>query len=441
VFVAAWLAAVSGARAFSDSAVFARPAFEGGGGGRYFTGSPRDGLSCGVCHSGGELPDVEIIGLPRVLVAGQARDVLIRWSAPAQALAGSHALQLELMSRDGAHAGLELPERALLPAESRCEQRADGESAAFATDVGERRIVGVSDCGASELRFRFTTPDVQELFFSIGVVRSDGSGTPDGDGVFEWRRRIGTLPVETELTAGCSVFTPLRGEPPTAAWLVLCLVLWRLGRLGSPWRRRRRRLALCMLPCLLLGCVTGHDEPNRRERPDAAPPYVEEFAALLDAAVASGGPDVRAECGRDPSSLSQLHFSVRTVSGEGRYRPRNVGAIWIEDAEQHWLRTLARWGKQRAKWLTEFNAASGGDVTDAITTATLPRHEVHELDWDLRDAAGCQIPNGEYALRIELTDWSGTGENTRIDFDKTEEPITLEPADVATFRDLRLSLE
>jgi len=440
--VTTWLAATSGARAFSDPAVFAQPAFEGGGGGRYFTGSPRDGLSCSVCHSGAEAPHVEILGLPRVLVAGQTRDVLIRWPAAA----GSHALQLELMSRDGANAGLELLEPDVLPAASHCDERLDAEPAAFAVDVGERRVLGVSDCGASELRFRFTTPDVQELFFSIGVVRSDGSGTSAGDGVFEWRKRIGVDPIETELTAGCSALGPTRGGPlgGLALALVLCLLSWRMWRARCRSRRQRAsRYAMSLVSSwALLGCVAGAERGDVREAErDAALPYIDEFTALLDAGAARRGVDGGHACEPDPSPLSQLRFRVRTVSGEGRYRPRNVGAIWLEDADQHWVRTLARWGKQRAKWLTEFNAASGGDVTDAITTATLPSHEVHELEWDLRDAAGCEVANGQYALRVEVTDWSGTGENIRIELDKDEQPVAFEPPDEATFRDMSVTLE
>src|SRR5207244_2345573 len=52
------------ARAFSDVEGFGKPVEQGGGGGRWFTGSATDGFTCGVCHRGGHSPDLNIFGLP-----------------------------------------------------------------------------------------------------------------------------------------------------------------------------------------------------------------------------------------------------------------------------------------------------------------------------------------------------------------------------------------
>src|SRR5262245_23122316 len=44
---------VDDARAFSDPTIYGKYPSQklGGGGGRYFTGSPADGYSCSVCHT------------------------------------------------------------------------------------------------------------------------------------------------------------------------------------------------------------------------------------------------------------------------------------------------------------------------------------------------------------------------------------------------------
>ncbi|MET0389931.1 MAG: hypothetical protein ABW321_28420, partial [Polyangiales bacterium] len=166
--------------AFSDTALFAEPSLSGGGAGRYFTGSRQDPHACSVCHDHGEKPAaVEITGLPERLVPGQRHEVAVSWDAGE----ASHSLHLELAARDGTHAKLELGSLETLSARSRCEESDDGDAAVFSVDIGKRRILGVTDCGASELRFSFTVPDVPELFLSLGVVRSDGSGTSEGDGV------------------------------------------------------------------------------------------------------------------------------------------------------------------------------------------------------------------------------------------------------------------
>lgn len=171
---------------------------------------------------------------------------------------------------------------------------------------------------------------------------------------------------------------------------------------------------------------------------DGSRPFLGEFTSLLAQDAGAGG---AVNCGPDPSPLSALYFQVRTIPVGGRYAPRNAGAIWIEDADSVWVKTLERWGKRRAKWLDAFNEASGGDTTDAITRATLPRHEVHEVLWDLTDLSGCEVPNGAYRVRIEVTDWSGTGENSAVAFDKGEAPVEASPPDPPYFREITLQLE
>ncbi|MFV8749655.1 DUF2271 domain-containing protein [Nannocystaceae bacterium ST9] len=141
------------------------------------------------------------------------------------------------------------------------------------------------------------------------------------------------------------------------------------------------------------------------------------------------------------SPLVQLSFTVRTSAVGGQFAPRNVGAIWIEDGEGVFVRTLERWGIMRAKWLLRFNEASEGDVTDAITGATLPAHETHVVDWDLRDLSGCEVANGEYDLVIELTDRSGAGESIAIPFAKDLVGGTLMPREHTNFHDMVLVLE
>lgn len=156
----------------------------------------------------------------------------------------------------------------------------------------------------------------------------------------------------------------------------------------------------------------------------------------------SGAPADLPACPHEGESpLTRLAFSVRTTAFGGQFKPRNVGAIWIERDDGTFVRTLERWGIMRAKWLERFNSASGGDVTDAITGPTLTSHGVHEVEWDLHDLSGCELPNGPLWLLVELTDRSGPGEWLAIPIEKGSEPGTTQPSDTAVFHDMVVRFE
>ncbi|MES1171600.1 MAG: DUF2271 domain-containing protein, partial [Bacteroidota bacterium] len=125
----------------------------------------------------------------------------------------------------------------------------------------------------------------------------------------------------------------------------------------------------------------------------------------------------------------------------GRFAPRNVGAVWIERASGEFVRTLEEWGGMRAKWLTNWQSASSGNTVDAVTGATLDRHVTHAARWDLKDAHGCDVPDGPHVLRVELTDRSGTGAVESVAFDKSDAPVSLAPADSGPFTEMQLILE
>lgn len=147
-------------------------------------------------------------------------------------------------------------------------------------------------------------------------------------------------------------------------------------------------------------------------------------------------------CG-DPaaSPLTKLHVVVRTTQFGGRYRPRNVGAIWIETGAGAFVKTIERWGKTRARYLTKWNAASAGNIVDAITSATLNTHITHDRTWDLTDKSSCRIGPGDYRVVMEHTDFNGTGTSIQIPFTKDQAAVTLTPAENSFFHDMRIELQ
>lgn len=143
----------------------------------------------------------------------------------------------------------------------------------------------------------------------------------------------------------------------------------------------------------------------------------------------------------DPSPLSRLRIRVRTSAIGGSFAPRNVGAIWIERSTGEFVKTVERWGKTRAKWLTRFAAASHDNLVDAVTGPTLLYHQTHEAVWDLTGLDRCEIAGGDYRVAFELTDRSGTGEATAVPFAKDQTAQTSTFPDTPYFHDLELALE
>jgi len=138
---------------------------------------------------------------------------------------------------------------------------------------------------------------------------------------------------------------------------------------------------------------------------------------------------------------TRLTFRVLTVPLGGRYAPRNIGAVWIETSAGRFVKTLTRWARQRARYLSRFATASGNNLVDATTSATLQTHVVHEVSWDLTDTAGARVADGDYKILIETTDRNSSGDSLAIPFSTGPDPFSIAPEDAPHFVDMTLKLE
>jgi hypothetical protein len=227
----ALLAPAGRARAFSDRQRFDEASGTGGGGGRYFTGSPVDGYSCAVCHRGGPEPHVRIAGLPLAgYKPGATYNVEISWDNTP----GWHAVQLEFIGRNALAAGKvsQFSEREL-DVRSRCGSQDMGDLADYLIEKDGRQVMGITGCGASTLRFHFTAPDAPDLAFSASVVLLNGDRLAEGDGVQDIKhvlRRSGEP--APSASSSCSIAR----APDTAGWSP-CAFLGLAALLA--YRRRR----------------------------------------------------------------------------------------------------------------------------------------------------------------------------------------------------------
>lgn len=214
----------SAAQAFSEPLLYQDDPINGGGGGRFFTGSPLDGYSCAVCHQGAAPPNVTLSGLPKSFEPGMTYDIVLSWTTPT----APHGLNLEIVDVDGRAAGeLALPKTADLTADDRCTFTEDpifkDKQASYLVETGTRNIVGVRACGARSLHFSFTAPDTAKIALTASIVRSDESKDVKGDGVRELRQISyrGNEFSQVVSGSGCGVIAQGRSALPWSLLLAL----------------------------------------------------------------------------------------------------------------------------------------------------------------------------------------------------------------------------
>jgi hypothetical protein len=184
----------------------------------------------------------------------------------------------------------------------------------------------------------------------------------------------------------------------------------------------------------LAGCYFTPDTGSG-ERDGGIQPPNDLFGA--DARTADGG---GMGCASE-SPLVSMRVRVRTTTPNGRYSPRNIGAIWIETEQGMFVKTIERWAGTRARWLTKFNASSASNLVDAVTSATLSQHTTHDRTWNLTNLMHCEIPSGNYRVVVEMTDKNGAGPSTTIPFTMNGTPMTLTPVETTNFHDLLIELK
>jgi hypothetical protein len=226
------------ALAFSDPVTFESDVAEGGGGGRFFTGSPGDGYTCKVCHGGAPSPDIQISGLPLDgYKPGTAYEITIDWADELDNV----ALALELEDASGKAAGhLRLPPQDELLEPERCVPVGAGIPAGQLVDADERTVLEVSNCGAQRIRFLWVAPPLDQgaVWFSGSFVHADGMSDVAGDGVTNFKSVLASPSQSSEdvhaLRAGCNTTRTAshHGGSLVAGWLMIT---------GLRVRRRHRR--------------------------------------------------------------------------------------------------------------------------------------------------------------------------------------------------------
>lgn len=494
-----WCGWSASAAAFSEPKSYLDDAAKGGGGGRWFTGSPAEGYGCSVCHTaapGQAQYPLHAEGFPSAgYIPGQSYDIRLSWPEFAardqqvrsvmNAEPTSMGLIAEFVAESGIGSGMVellrkgMGEPCVFPpnsASSLIYQVAPGAKAlevsrCEANSLGERCVITVGACGSQELTIHWTAPPQPQdsVWFAAGFVATDRiSRNPESDSVTEIAGPMrpigsGSTQYESALNGGCSV-GPRAPSLRFPGWLAALAIL-ALVRL----RRRRRRVVTAHFVSALgasaiaLCCACSEDpvaEPQSTHSSllglyspgnalGASTPVAGSGGAQTTEAEINGYFAVPAgnRCEGVPEATGTkggtLSIEFQTVPLHQMWGPANIGAIWIEDSTpaQHYIKTLELWADVRRKALYKYGRrACQMAEPDVVSRATLPMPAAHKVMWNGKDLQGHVVPDGLYKLFIEVTETEANiGSAVTYDFPKGPMPVMLQPPDAEPHQGLKVT--
>jgi len=142
-------------------------------------------------------------------------------------------------------------------------------------------------------------------------------------------------------------------------------------------------------------------------------------------------------------TTGELKVITTTSDANGNYAPKNILAIWVEDSQGNFVKTLMAYASNKITYLNIWQASTTAagtefNTADAITGVTRTSHSTRECSWDATDYNGNLMPDGEYFLWMELTDKHQTGNYSSFSFNKTETPESQTPDNVPSFSDISI---
>jgi len=235
----------SDAQAYSRSLSFDIPATAGGGGGRRFTGSVRDGFSCVVCHEGNEGALLQVEGLPMDGYEPEREyPIRVHWDSLRPESPRS-SIALEWTDTDGRAVGtLRVAPAADWQPSDECEEDSDPStnSVHLLDDLETaRQILATDACNRRGIHLRWTAPadGSGTVRVQAAAVHANYDGTPAGDTTGELSllisQRGAPLPEASVVTLGCSI------DSKTSPKIDLLALVWGLCFLLLLRRRQVRR--------------------------------------------------------------------------------------------------------------------------------------------------------------------------------------------------------
>ena len=144
------------------------------------------------------------------------------------------------------------------------------------------------------------------------------------------------------------------------------------------------------------------------------------------------------------SSDGMMTFEVETKTYDGKYADKNAGVIWVEDAQNNFVKTLKLWASKRKEHLIKWNPVSRGNTVDAVTGASEKSHKTHSVTWNCTDVNGNIVNDGSYKVYVEFTEDNSSdsdkpaGKFMMIEFTKDSKNQTITPQDENYFEGIKL---
>ena len=104
---------------------------------------------------------------------------------------------------------------------------------------------------------------------------------------------------------------------------------------------------------------------------------------------------------------AEVSIEVNLPVSEGSMNYRPYVAVWVEDAQDQTVKTIAVWRKEAdwlkdmRRWWRKAGRYDQGEL-DSVTGATR-RPGKHEVKWDATNQQGEAVPAGQYTLNIEAS--------------------------------------
>jgi hypothetical protein len=160
---------------------------------------------------------------------------------------------------------------------------------------------------------------------------------------------------------------------------------------------------------LATGCMVGEDSNGLPTPggPDPQDPVEEEPE-----------PDV-------PNGEIQMTASSAPQNAAGGFAPNNSVAVWVEDEQGTFVKTIDRYSAVRTQHLVAWNQAAGPGDMDSVSGASRLNHTTPlSITWKLKDRNKQPIPDGTYTIRVEITEVNAVdaGQNQQATFTFTKGP-------------------
>mgnify|MGYP000371502451 CR=1 FL=1 len=134
-----------------------------------------------------------------------------------------------------------------------------------------------------------------------------------------------------------------------------------------------------------------------------------------------------------------LTFNVTTAS-TGGYSPKHIMAIWIEKADGTFIKTrLKRGGSTYINYLNVWLNKSGGNATDAVTSATINTHQQESITWDGKDLNGNLLPDGDYKVWVQMAWANSNGPTFNATFTKGPNFFSANPTGTTNYLNISLN--